>query len=75
MWWIAYGVDAVLYSLIDSKEVIVITNLLASENNYSQLENEALALVFCVKRFHNYIYERKSIHQIDHKPLAVIFAS
>ena len=36
---------------------------------YSQLDKEALAIVFGVKRFHQYIFGRKFSIVSDHKPL------
>jgi len=44
-----------------------------SENNYSQIEKEALALIFSVKYFHQIVYGRKFILRTDHKPLVSIF--
>ena len=35
--------------------------LLPSETNYSQIEKEALSLVFGLKKFHNYLYGRKFV--------------
>lgn len=73
-----FGVGAVLSHLINGEERPIgfaSKTLLASEKAYSQLEREALGLVFGVKKFHNYIYGRKCLLQTDHKPLAVIFGS
>ncbi len=39
------------------------------EQRYSQLDKEALAITFGVKRFHQYIYGRKFSIVSDHKPL------
>ena len=43
----------------------------AAEKNYSQVEKEGLAIVFGVKKFHNYIYGRE--FETDHQPLAYLF--
>ena len=43
-----------------------------SERNYTQLEKEALSLVFGIKKFHPYIYGREFQLLIDHKPLTTI---
>lgn len=47
-------------------------SLSSAEKNYSQLDKEALAIVFGVKRFHSFLYGR-SFHLItDHKPLLAL---
>ena len=40
--------------------------------DYSQLEKEALSLVFAVKKFHQYLYGLEFILYTDHKPLTTI---
>ena len=46
--------------------------LTATERIYSQLEKEALALVYSVQKFHQYLYGRQFVLVTDHKPLTTI---
>lgn len=51
------------------------SSLNAAEKNYSQIEREACAADFVLKRARPYIYGRKFEFHIDHKPLLAIFGS
>ena len=44
-----------------------------AEKNYSNLDREALAVIFGAKKFHQYLYGREFILETDHKPLESLF--
>jgi len=47
--------------------------LSAAEKNYSKLEKEGLAVVYGVKKFHNYLYGHNFFIESDHQPLSHLF--
>ena len=46
----------------------------AAEKKYSQIEKEGLAIIFGVKRFHQYLFGRPFIIMSNHKPLKNLFS-
>ena len=67
-----YGVGAVLFHRVGDTERLVAyasRALTPAEQKYSQLDKEALSIVFGVKHFHQFLFGRSFTILSDHKPL------
>ena len=75
----SYGIGAcILHKLPDDSQKAVShasRSLLPSEKQYSQIEKEALEMIFAVTKFHRYLHGRWFILQTDNKPLITILGS
>lgn len=73
-----YGVGATIAHVIDNQEKPISfasLTLSSSQQKYSQVEKEALAIVFGVKKFYQYLYGRKFTIKTDAKCLVTLFGN
>ena len=73
------GIGAVLFHRYPDGSERPIANvsktLTETQCRYSQIQKEALAIIFALKKFHQFLYGRSFILVTDHKPLIALFGS
>ena len=71
------GISAVLLPVkpcgSERPEAFASWSLTKTEHKYAQIDKEALSIMWGVKWFHVYLYERQFMLVTDHKPLTAIF--
>ena len=77
------GVGGVLYQPDDDEDTITADNIVAicskqlngSQRNYPVYKKELWGLVYCLRKFHNFLWGRRNVKVLtDHKPLIHMFS-
>ena len=68
-----YGLGACLMHVLEGQNnktrvAFASRTLTQAERNYAQVEREALAIVFALEKFHQYLYGREFTLVTDHRP-------
>ena len=74
---VACGQSVLSHTLDDGEHLVTFTSckLMKAEKNYCQIKEEALAIVFVVKKFYKHLFGRCFSLITDHKPLLSILSA